>query len=182
MKLAIEIGLLFTILSYGYSKPFPQSLELSTKRSKTSFNDLSQACETLSPVHGLHQPQTGPFPYVITTNTDSVEPLGKIEVRIAGKNDEKFKGFMVQARIGDKIVNGKFESSDNVGLIDCFDGKENTASNKVHPDRVDKDEIKLTWVAPKDLQEDFKFVVTVVKDFKTFWVRQTSDTIKVKKQ
>ncbi|XP_075214688.1 putative defense protein 2 [Lycorma delicatula] len=181
MKLAIDTGLLlFVFVSYANAKPFPQTLELITASHKASFHDLSQACETLTPVHSHHQPQTSPSPYTITLSKTLVEPSDKIEIRITGKSGIQFKGFMVQARSGDKIINGRFERTNNIGLIDCFDGKENTATNAVHPDRIDKDEVKLIWFAPTNLKDDFNFVVTVVKDFSTFWIGQKSDTIKVK--
>lgn len=85
------------------------------------------ACSDMTPKHHV-KPQKSPVPYTLSTSTDKLragqnEPVSlKIQGKSAG---DTIKGFMIQARIGEKPV-GKFivKSKKHAQLLNCLDGLE----------------------------------------------------------
>ena len=49
-----------------------------------------------------------------------------------------------------------------------------------HSDSSGKETVKVSWTAPSDFTGNVEVVGTVVQDFSTYWVADTSDTISVK--
>nr|CAD7204476.1 unnamed protein product [Timema douglasi] len=117
-----------------------------------------KACESMRPEHGAPDQDLATFPFTVTLDTLKISPGGTVKVTIAGP--PKFKGYFVQARLGDTIM-GQFEASSETKLIDCLNGKQNAAT---HVNEKEKDAVTLTWRAPKDLQENIRFRVTVAKN------------------
>ena len=83
----------------------------------------SSACEDMVPQHHT-PPQTSPFPYAVVLNKKEIKSGESVTVTITGTEAAKnFKGFFVQARVGDVAV-GKFLKTKNVDLVNCGDSKE----------------------------------------------------------
>nr|CAD7432957.1 unnamed protein product [Timema monikensis] len=80
-----------------------------------------KACESMRPEHGAPDQDLATFPFTVTLDTLKINPGGTVKVTIAGP--PKFKGYFVQARLGDTIM-GQFESSSETKLIDCLNGKQ----------------------------------------------------------
>jgi len=80
------------------------------------------ACDSMLPDH--HQtPQSSPLPYTVTVNKKTVKAGDKVTIVIAGGKDVKdFKGFLVQARVGNNPV-GRFSAGEGVQTIDCKTGE-----------------------------------------------------------
>jgi len=134
------------------------------------------ACEDMIPQHGL-DPQTSAFPYLVRVSKTSIKAGENVDVTIVGKRADPFKGFMLQARVGDTPV-GMFvnKNSPNYRVTDCGTGSQNTAT---HASGDDKKEVTLIWVAPPQLKETVHFYSTVAKDGATFWVKQKSRPLTV---
>ncbi|XP_075213942.1 reeler domain-containing lethal (2) 34Fc [Lycorma delicatula] len=133
-----------------------------------------EVCEDLFPQHA-EDPQIDGFPYTIKANTTKIRPSDAVRVTISSDKGIKFKGFIIQARVGDIPV-GKFEPAANVKLLDCHVGKKNSAT---HTSADEKTSVTLVWVAPPKLEEDIKFTATVAKNGAVFWVARKSEKIKV---
>lgn len=86
-----------------------------------------QACGDMIPRHQV-APQTSEAPYKLTLSNDKLTASSdeKITIKVHGNSGgNTIKGFMIQARIGDKPV-GKFEvpikSKKHVQLLNCSGG------------------------------------------------------------
>ncbi|XP_046472885.1 putative defense protein 3 [Neodiprion pinetum] len=140
----------------------------------------ASACESMTPGH-LVDPQTTPSPYVILLSKNSILGGESITVTIKGRDKEEFKGILLQARLGDKIV-GTFDvdpADTNVQTIDCPKGERNAVT---HKNAENKSEVSVRWIAPPDLVGEVVFKLTVVKEFKTFWVAQSSSPLSIHRQ
>lgn len=77
------------------------------------------ACEKLTPQHGPVNPQTSPVPYAL--NVSSKLRRGQtVNITLRGNgNEDKIKGFLIQARNGGQAL-GTFSPLDgNSQLLDC---------------------------------------------------------------
>ncbi|XP_022192088.2 putative defense protein [Nilaparvata lugens] len=129
----------------------------------------SGACEDLVPQHGVDG-QKSASPYVIQPSLTKVKPGGKTEIVIFSPKKQSFKGFILQARVGD-IPYGTFEPSNQYSLLDCTHGKRNTAT---HKNADEKYNVTLIWNAPAKLRESVKFTGTIAKNGGEFWIAQQS--------
>lgn len=80
-----------------------------------------EVCEDLTPQHNT-EAQKGDFPYSIKVSRNTIKPSEKVKVVISGSGKDTFKGFIIQARVGD-IPFGTFEETDLAKTIDCKRGK-----------------------------------------------------------
>ncbi|XP_046675344.1 putative defense protein Hdd11 [Homalodisca vitripennis] len=142
-----------------------------------------EVCEDLIPRH-LKPPQTTPCPYRIELSTYSASsnpirysPIGGNELlNVTLTGVQGFKGFVIQARMDDKIV-GRFEPDPvNYQMIDCCEGEENTAT---HINNDIKSEVVLQWVPPTKVTGQVWFYAAVVKTFDIFWIDITSDPLQL---
>lgn len=131
-------------------------------------------CEDMTPKHPA-TPQESESPYSIILNKKKIAPGGSIKVVVSSPPGLKFKGFFVQARVGDTPV-GKFATTGVSKSINCLGGSQNAAT---HIDASSKTRVTLTWTAPKDLRESVTFVATVAKNGAEYWVGQQSEPVAV---
>jgi len=77
-------------------------------------------CDSMIPDHHS-TPQTVPSPYTITPSKFQVKAGDPIEVTIAGSDSTKFRGYLIQARVGDTPI-GRFLEGPEINLLDCGSG------------------------------------------------------------
>lgn len=88
---------------------------------------IKGACDDMTPQHHV-EPSTSPVPYKLNLSTNKLR-AGKDEpvtLKIQGKSaGDTLKGFMIQARIGNKPV-GKFiiKSKKHAQLLSCSGGSD----------------------------------------------------------
>ncbi|XP_054157961.1 putative defense protein 3 [Oppia nitens] len=133
-------------------------------------------CDTLAPSHRV-KAQTSPSPYILAGNPNQ----GSIKLIIESPQNTAFRGFAVQAHNANGSSNepiGRFqaEDPDNTHTINCYGHQDNTLT---HSNRNDKQSVTAFWFPPENLPKGtaIKFVGTVVKDVKTFWVNLSSAPI-----
>ena len=95
----------------------------------------------------------------------------------------KFKGFLIQARSvdGDDII-GTFEQFSNrnkTKYLQCSDTELKEHSAVTHSDPTPKQSVKVKWTPPQNFTGKIKVLATLVKDFKTYWVKLESETLEV---
>ncbi|KAI5705434.1 hypothetical protein M8J75_014990 [Diaphorina citri] len=115
-------------------------------------------CADMTPKHPQTVPQDSESPYKIVLKKKSVAPGGSISVVISSPPGLSFKGFFVQARVGDKPV-GQFTKSPSskfYKVINCLGGSQNAATHI-----------------------DAKAKATVAKDGGEYWVGQQSEPVTV---
>ncbi|CAB3374197.1 Hypothetical predicted protein [Cloeon dipterum] len=132
------------------------------------------ACGDMVPQHHT-PPQTSESPYTISVNKNSVRPKEKVYVTLSSKQGDTFKGFFIQARVGDTAV-GKFDAAAGVKLVNCGNG---VASAATHENSKEKTKVTVAWEAPPELSETVIFTVTTAKDGGTFWVAQKAAPLRV---
>ncbi|XP_050530347.1 putative defense protein Hdd11 [Daktulosphaira vitifoliae] len=144
-----------------------------------------EVCDDMLPQHGPPS-QTGPSPYSLTINRKSVKPGETLSLTLSAKDGTKFQGFLIHAR---DITTGKpvgwfqplpanksqKEFKGKWKLITCPNGASNNTAT--HNDSVEKSRVVLTWIAPRDLKNSFKFKYTVAKNGGEYWVAKESESI-----
>ena len=80
------------------------------------------ACELMIPDHHS-TPQTEPSPYTITPDKFKVKAGDNINVIISGSDSTKFRGYLIQARVG-KTPIGSFLKGPEIKLLNCGSGVE----------------------------------------------------------
>ncbi|NXW57051.1 FRRS1 reductase, partial [Eurystomus gularis] len=126
------------------------------------------ACTSMIPCHGS-SPQLSPE-HTITVNGTEFKPGDSIEVDLSGPD---FEGFFIQARDAEHLDSpavGSFVLVDRrvSQLLTCGRTKNSAVS---HTSKAKKKYIKVYWIAPGDAPEHVQFLATVVKKYKTFWVK-----------
>nr|Q0Q029.1 RecName: Full=Putative defense protein 1; Short=DFP-1; Flags: Precursor [Antheraea mylitta]ABG72705.1 putative defense protein [Antheraea mylitta] len=138
------------------------------------------ACFDMIPGH-FANPKLEPAPYTITTPISAVKGGNSVEVTISGKTPEDtMRGILLEARQGDNIV-GTWTvppGDDFSQPMNCGEPN-NAVTHKRHSESADKQTVSYVWTAPSDLEGDVVFMVTIVKDYSNFWVRQTSAPVKI---
>lgn len=82
-----------------------------------------QACINMTPQHHV-DPQLSEAPYNLILSSDKLTSGQSVDIKIQGKSaGDTIKGFMIQARIGDKPV-GQFtvKSKKHSQLLNCLGG------------------------------------------------------------
>jgi len=77
-------------------------------------------CDSMIPDHHA-TPQSVPSPYTITPNKSKVKAGEPVEVTISGSDSTKFKGYLIQARVG-KTPIGRFLKGPEINLLNCGSG------------------------------------------------------------
>lgn len=78
------------------------------------------ACESMLPEHHS-TPRSEPSPYTITPKKSNIKAGESIEVTLSGTDNTKFRGYFIQARVGNTPI-GKFETGPEINLVDCGSG------------------------------------------------------------
>ena len=105
----------------------------------------------------------------------------EVTIELKPKNSgDKFKGFLIQARSvdGDDII-GVFEKLNNKNHTKYLQCSNEPHSALTHSDPTPKQSVKVKWTPPQDFSGKVKVLATLVKDFKTYWVKLESETLEV---
>jgi hypothetical protein len=78
------------------------------------------ACDSMEPQHHTTA-QKSPSPYTITPNKLKIKAGESVEVTIAGTDNTKFRGYFIQARVGNTPI-GKFDKGPEINLVNCGGG------------------------------------------------------------
>uniref|UniRef100_A0A8D9BR75 Defense protein Hdd11-like n=1 Tax=Cacopsylla melanoneura TaxID=428564 RepID=A0A8D9BR75_9HEMI len=132
-------------------------------------------CADMVPKHP-DPAQESESPYKIVLKKKSVSPGGSLSLVISSPPGLSFKGFFVQARVGDTPVGTFTKNPKSFKVINCLGGSQNAVT---HIDAKPKSRITLTWIAPKDLSESVTFYATVAKNGAEYWVGQQSEAVTV---
>ncbi|KAM6343551.1 putative ferric-chelate reductase 1 isoform 5-T8 [Alca torda] len=129
---------------------------------------VREACTSMVPCHGS-SPQLSPE-HTITVNGTEFKPGDNIEVHLFGPD---FEGFFIQARDAEHLDSpavGSFVLVDRrlSQLLTCGRTKNSAVS---HTSKAKKKYVKVYWIAPGDAPKRVQFLATVVKKYKTFWVK-----------
>ncbi|KQK73696.1 ferric-chelate reductase 1 [Amazona aestiva] len=129
---------------------------------------VREACTSMIPCHGS-SPQLLPK-HTITVNGTEFKPGDSIEVHLSGP---VFEGFFIQARDAEHLESpalGSFMLADRRAsqLLTCGRTKNSAVS---HTSKAKKQHIKVYWIAPGDAPKRVQFLATVVKKYRTFWVK-----------
>jgi len=79
-----------------------------------------EACDSMIPDHHS-TPQSTQSPYTITLNKSKVKAGDIVEVTLSGSDSTKFKGYLIQARVGNTPI-GKFQKGPEIKLLNCGSG------------------------------------------------------------
>ncbi|XP_035710501.1 putative defense protein Hdd11 isoform X2 [Folsomia candida] len=109
-------------------------------------------CGTMVPGHWV-SPQTTPSPFHILLSSDSVQEGDSLTINLtSSKNQQGFKGFLIQVKRPGEQDAKNFGTFDTIGSdnfqsqpVNCF-GHENSAMT--HKDPVEKHFVNLVWIAP----------------------------------
>ncbi|XP_065598207.1 ferric-chelate reductase 1-like isoform X2 [Cyrtonyx montezumae] len=129
---------------------------------------VREACASMIPCHGS-SPQLSPK-HVITVNGTEFKPGDSIEVQLSGPD---FEGFFIQARNAEDLDSpavGSFILVDQrrSQLLTCGHTMNSAVS---HTSKAKKKVVKVYWLAPRGAPKHVQFLATVVKKYKTFWVK-----------
>ncbi|XP_052521509.1 ferric-chelate reductase 1 isoform X2 [Tympanuchus pallidicinctus] len=129
---------------------------------------VREACTSMVPCHGI-SPKLSPE-HVITVNRTEFKPGDSVEVQLSGPD---FEGFFIQARDAEDLDSpavGSFVLVDrrHSQLLTCGHTKNSAVS---HTNKAKKKVVKVYWIAPGDAPKRVRFLATVVKKYKTFWVK-----------
>ncbi|KAG8009294.1 Ferric-chelate reductase 1 [Nibea albiflora] len=139
-----------------------------------SDGEVSVACGDMVPQHG-YEPSPDPPPYNITVDKSTYRPGDNITVylQVASSFRTFFKGFLIEARDAGKLTSsavGSFILTDPLEsqLLLCGHTQ---GSGVSHRRSTKKTHVQALWVAPKDPPQRVGFLVTVVHEYKVYWVR-----------
>ena len=74
-------------------------------------------CEDMEPQHHS-KPQTEKSPYSIKVSQKTIKAGEKVTVTLEGNSGTNFKGFFIQARVGNTPI-GKFDEGNKIKLVNC---------------------------------------------------------------
>ena len=99
---------------------------------------------------------------------------------------DKFKGFLLEARSVDvDDIIGTFKKLGNKNqtkYLQCSNKESKEPHSALtHADSTPKQSVKVKWTPPQDFSGKVKILATLVKDFKTYWVKLESETLEVTK-
>jgi hypothetical protein len=77
-------------------------------------------CDSMIPEHHS-TPKSEPSPYTITPNKFKVKAGEPVEVIISGTDSTKFRGYFIQARVGNTPI-GTFQPGPEINLVNCGGG------------------------------------------------------------
>lgn len=149
-----------------------------------------EACETLTPVHGLNQPNPADMPIEVLLESNVVQAGQLMSVSLRVRNDTMFgpsltfRGFIIQARVQGSNAPGRatgtFELTAGARHVPC----PTLGANAVvtHTINNDKTYLQLLWRAPVNIFEPFitvNFYYSIVWMVPVFWTNAISATVTV---
>lgn len=148
----------------------------------------TQACQTLTPLHGNSLPFDVPAQLQFSTTT--VNAGGMIYVSVVANSDDpvfgnfQFRGFMAQVRIEDGTgrVVGTFEPGPGVRHVDCSSFGSGATSTVTHTNHADKSILNMNWRAPTDVIGSpitVRFHYTIVMNVGLYWANEISVPVTV---
>ncbi|XP_017269555.1 ferric-chelate reductase 1 [Kryptolebias marmoratus] len=139
-----------------------------------SRGQVGVSCRDLVPQHGYEPSQDSP-PYSLTVDRSTFSPGDQITVSltVASSSSIYFKGFLIEARDASSL------NSPAVGFFNLTETNEaqvlkcgqNQGSALSHKDSSRKTHIQAVWVSPRNTPSRVQFLVTVVQEYKVYWVR-----------
>lgn len=146
------------------------------------------ACETLTPQHGLNNPNPVEMPVDLLLESDVIRAGELVSISLRVRNDTVFgpllfRGFIIQARtltagsIPSRAV-GTFELTDGVQHVPCPTLGPNSVVT--HTINSDKGYLQLLWRAPANIFEDYitvNFYYSIVWMFPVFWTNAVSSPL-----
>ncbi|XP_051021792.1 ferric-chelate reductase 1 [Acomys russatus] len=135
---------------------------------------VPMSCDGMVPQHG-HSPQPEPV-HQVTVSQTKFKPGDQVQVTLSGP---PFRGFLLEARDAEDLSGppvGAFTLIDREvsQLLTCEDVKGIAVS---HTSSSKKTEIKVYWNAPTTAPNHIRFLATVVRQYKTYWVKIPSHVI-----
>ncbi|XP_034979757.2 ferric-chelate reductase 1 [Zootoca vivipara] len=136
---------------------------------------VTEACETMMPLHGHSLPQRFPK-HTVEVNVTEFKPGDRVKVSLSGP---VFEGFFLQARNAENLEGpaiGSFALADRKRsqVLTCGRVKNSAVS---HTSKSKKSHLDAYWIAPRDAPKRIQFLVTVVERFRVFWVKIPGPTI-----
>jgi hypothetical protein len=149
-----------------------------------------ESCETMTPRHPGTEPQRYPPPFVIEINQDSYTERDPVNVTLKMKDNEKFRGFAIQAR----RIDERYDRIEPVGFFQNFRGTKLvcnlpkssgamvhgnglTHTNDSFGSQTPKSSISFLW-NPGRSHGHIQFRVTVAINFHRYWVAEPSRVIR----
>ncbi|XP_022622491.1 ferric-chelate reductase 1 [Seriola dumerili] len=148
-----------------------------------SNGKVGVACGDMAPQHG-YEPSPDPPPYSITVDKPTFRPGDNITVtlRVAPSSSSSspssadhtfFRGFLIEARDAGKLdlpAVGFFILTDprQSQLLQCGHTQ---GSGLSHNGGTKKTQVQAVWEPPDTPPQKVQFLVTVVHDYKVYWVR-----------
>ncbi|XP_053101816.1 putative ferric-chelate reductase 1 [Hemicordylus capensis] len=133
---------------------------------------VEKACMDMTPHHGKG-PQKSPE-HTLVVNMTEFKPGDHVHVKLSGP---VFKGFLLQARDAGDVEGppaGSFAlANESISqLLTCKHKKSRWKNSAVsHTSSYKKTYIDAFWIAPSDVPKKIQFFVTVVEEYKRFWVK-----------
>lgn len=155
-----------------------------------------KTCVNGFPKHSSSDQQLTPPPFEIVVNESTYRPSQVLQVTLRSKDQTKFRGFQIGARLASSstssassssslgedtdVILGEWIASDNLTtrLQHWYPEKHGTHNCATHRDGNDKEEIVLLWKAPSRNVGDIVFRSGFVKEYYTFWSGVESSVIR----
>ncbi|CAB1456995.1 unnamed protein product [Pleuronectes platessa] len=139
-----------------------------------SNGKVGVACGDMEPQHG-HEPRSDPPPYTVSVDKSTFSPGENITVslQVASSDPTFFKGFLMEARDAGKLdfpAIGFFILTDphQSQLLQCGHTQ---GSGVSHKRNTKKTQVLAVWESPEKPPQRVQFLVTVVHDYKVYWVK-----------
>ncbi|XP_052895235.1 putative defense protein Hdd11-like [Anopheles moucheti] len=137
------------------------------------------ACGDMVPQHHT-DPQKSAAPYQIILSKKQIRAGEGVTITVQGNSaKDTIKGLLCQARVGETPV-GAFDVPPNnnyVQKLDCGNSKASAITHKKIENPPNA--ITFNWISPKGLSEQAQVYCTIALNGGVFWVKHTSDFLKV---
>ncbi|XP_028289304.1 putative ferric-chelate reductase 1 [Parambassis ranga] len=138
-----------------------------------SDGKVSVACGDMVPEHG-YEPSPAPPPYNLTVDKSTFSPGDRITVslQVASPDPTFFRGFLIEARDAGKLTSAvgffMLTDPDESQLLQCGHTQGSAVS---HKRSSRKTHMQVVWVSPTTPPQRVQFLLTVVQQYKVYWVR-----------
>jgi len=157
------------------------TLNVGLGQCRSSGAPAELACAQMVPGHGV-DPQTIPCPFETTPNEVVIDGDDSVTLTLKGTQSGLFKGFLVMAfengTSGMQPI-GTFDEPNEGQVIDCSGEKKNAVT---HSSPSAKTSVVMKWFPPADYDGDVIFRTTFVESRSTFWVKEPSKVVRVRRQ
>lgn len=137
-------------------------------------------CQSMVPGHKGTSPQTRPRPFDIIVSPDYYKAGDSLKVAIKMHGSEKFRGFMIQARLADPSL----KNNETIGYFQASTGSKTICVGEhgnalTHASSTDpKEYMTVDWNSPSSSQGHIEFRVTLVITPERYWVQERSKVIR----